>query len=152
METQAPPSPERVAAAVPEQPAPAESAPSASSMGRSSSLWAVRAWQFSGTPSSSEEARRGPSAQSSPSQPVDPLPVVLGSAREVIRRLEAAVAGEMTQLEANHAALAAERERLVAGWRLFEARVAAARAANESERRAIEAEREALEEVRTEAV
>ncbi|XP_062198866.1 vegetative cell wall protein gp1-like [Phragmites australis] len=68
-ETQVPPSPERVAAAVPGPPAPAESAPSASSVGRSTSSWAVPTWQFSGTLSPSEEARRGPSAQPSPSQP-----------------------------------------------------------------------------------
>ncbi|XP_062197319.1 uncharacterized protein LOC133900216 [Phragmites australis] len=150
-ETQAPPSPERVAAAVPEQPAPAESAPNASSVGWSTSSWAVPTWQFSGTLSPSELARRGPSAQPSPSQPADPLPVVLRSAREMIGRLEAAVAGEMTQLEADRAALTAERARLVAGWRLLEARVAAARAANEGELRALEEEQKALEGTSAEA-
>ena len=70
----------------------------------------------------------------------------------MIGRLEAAVAGERMQLEASRTALAVERERLAEGRRLFEARVAAARAVNENERRALEEEREALEGIRTEVV
>ena len=77
---------------------------------------------------------------------------MLGSAREVIEWLEAAVAGEKTQLEADRAALVKERERLAEINCLSEARVTAARAVHENERRTIEAKREALEEIRTEAV
>ena len=44
-----------------------------------------------------------------------------------------------------------ERARLVAGWHLFEARVAAARADNEGERHALEEERKALEGTQAEA-
>ncbi|XP_062203754.1 uncharacterized protein LOC133905950 [Phragmites australis] len=87
-------------------------------------------------PSPPEEARRGPSAQPPPSQPADPLSIVLGSAREVIGRLEAAVAGEMAQREV--------------AWRVFDSRLAAARATNEDEQRAIEEGWKALEEARTE--
>ncbi|XP_062213697.1 actin cytoskeleton-regulatory complex protein PAN1-like [Phragmites australis] len=137
-EPQAPPCPEPMAEVAPEQPAPAEPAPSTSSV--------VPAWQYSGTPSPSKRALRGPSARPSPSRPAEPLLDVLGSAREVIERLEAAVVGEKTQLEAGRTALLEVRERLAEGRRLFEARVTAARAVNENERRVIEAEREALEE------
>ncbi|XP_062200213.1 uncharacterized protein LOC133902903 [Phragmites australis] len=73
------------------------------------------AWPPSGSPSASaERARRGPSSRPSPGQAPEPLPEVLGSAREVIRRLEAAIAAERAKLEEERAALelAVEREAL----------------------------------------
>ncbi|XP_062198824.1 uncharacterized protein LOC133901485 [Phragmites australis] len=114
-------------------PAPSEPTPSAPSAGR------VTAWQFSEAPSPPGESRRGPSAQLPPSQPAEPLPVMLGSTREVIGRLEAAVAEEIAQREAERAALATER-----------AQLAAARAANEDERHTTQEGRKALEEARAE--
>ena len=117
------------------------------------SVRAVPTWQQSGTPSTSaERARRGPSALPSSIRAAEPLPDVLGSAREVIERLEAAVAGEWAQLEADRAALIDERERLAEVGHLLEACIAAARAAHERERHAMDAEWETLDEVREEAV
>ncbi|XP_062203803.1 uncharacterized protein LOC133906013 [Phragmites australis] len=50
------------------------------------------------------------------------------------------------------AALATERAQLAAAWRVFDSRLAAARAANEDEQRAMEEGRKALEEARAEVV
>ncbi|XP_062227353.1 uncharacterized protein LOC133925440 [Phragmites australis] len=116
----------------PKCPAPSELALSAPSPGRMTAL------QSSRTPNPPEEARRGPNAQPPPSQPADPLPVVLESVREVIEWLDAAVAGEVAQLEAERAALATEKSQLTTHWRSFESRLLAACAANEDEQRAME--------------
>ena len=110
-------------------------------------------WQQSGTPSaSSERARRGPSARPPSNQAAEPLPDVLGSAREVIERLEAAMVGERAQLDANHATLVEERGRLEEVNRLLEARIASARANHEREKHTVAEEWEALEELREEAI
>ncbi|XP_062193506.1 predicted GPI-anchored protein 58 [Phragmites australis] len=95
LEPQAPPCPEpRVAAAL-EQPAPVEPTPSTSRAGQVAAARAAPTWQPSGTLSTStERARMGPSARPSSSQTPEPLPDVLGSTREVIERLEVAVAAE----------------------------------------------------------
>ena len=77
---------------------------------------------------------------------------MLGSAREVIERLEAAVVGERAQLEAERTALVEERGWLEEVGHLLEARIASARSAHERERRAMAEERETLDEVREEAV
>ncbi|XP_062191273.1 uncharacterized protein LOC133895092 [Phragmites australis] len=138
-EMQPPPCSEPTTVAAPERPAPSESTPSAPSVGR------MTARQFSGTLSPPEEAHRGASAQPPPSQPADPLPIVLGSAQEVIGRLEATVAGEMAQQEAERVALVTERAHLTAAWRVFDSRLATARAANEDERHAMVEEQKALE-------
>ena len=68
----------------------------------------------------------------------------------MIGRLEAAVAREMAQRAVELAALATERAQLIAAWRVFDSRLAAARAANEDEQRAMEEGRKALEEARAE--
>ncbi|XP_062225025.1 uncharacterized protein LOC133923785 [Phragmites australis] len=118
-EPQAPPCPEPRAAAAPEQPAPVEPAPSTSRVGQ---MAAVRA--------------------------AEPLLDVLGSSREVIERLEAAVARERSQLEVDRATLVEEKGHLEEVGRLLEARITLARANHGIEKRSVAEEREALEELR----
>ncbi|XP_062182031.1 uncharacterized protein LOC133886299 [Phragmites australis] len=99
-----------------------------------------------------ERAHRGRSTHLPSSQAPEPLLDVLGSAREVIVRLEAAVAVERVELNRDCAALVEERGWLEEVGRLLEAWFALARATHERSMRAVAEEREALEEVRDEAV
>ncbi|XP_062217636.1 uncharacterized protein LOC133917800 [Phragmites australis] len=139
-EPRAPASPEPRAPAGPEQPAliePTSSTPRTERVaaGEVVALRAMLAQQPSRTPSASaERARRGPSPRPPSGQAPEPLPEVLGSAREVIGRLEVAVAAERAELDKELTALVEE-------WRQLK----------ESKRKVAE-EREALEETRDEAV
>ncbi|XP_062185943.1 uncharacterized protein LOC133889435 [Phragmites australis] len=107
----------------------------------------------SGSPSAStERARKGPSPRPSPGQAPEPLPEVLRSAQEVIRRLEAAVAAEWAELEKERVALVDERGRLEEVRKLLETRVATARSTYKRSMQELAVEREALEEARDEAI
>ena len=77
---------------------------------------------------------------------------MLGSSREVIKRLEVAVVAERAELDKEHAALIEERGRLEEVGKILEARIASARATHEKSMRAVAEEREASEETRDEAV
>ncbi|XP_062202101.1 uncharacterized protein LOC133904658 [Phragmites australis] len=99
-----------------------------------------------------KRARRGPSTWPPSSQAPEPLPDVLGSAREVIGWLEAAVAADRVELDRDHAALVKERGRLEEVGRVLEPRISSAHATHERSMRAVAKEREALEEVCDEAV
>ena len=146
-ELQALPCLEPRAAAAPEKPAPAEPAMSTSRVGQVAAARAAPTWQPSRTPSASTEmAHRGPSARPSSSQAAEPLPDVLGSAREVIKRLEAAVAMKRGELERDRTTLIEERGRLEEVGQLLEGRIASARATHERAMCTVAEEREALEE------
>ncbi|XP_062227295.1 predicted GPI-anchored protein 58 [Phragmites australis] len=113
LEPQALPCLEPRAVATPEQPAPAEPAPSSPRAEQAAAVEVVAArvatpaWRSSGTPSASaKRAHRGPSAR--PSY-LEPLPNVLGSAWEVIERLEAVVAAKRAELGRDRAALIEQR-------------------------------------------
>ncbi|XP_062217721.1 uncharacterized protein LOC133917919 [Phragmites australis] len=151
-------SPELRAPVGPEQPASTEPTPSTPrtervAAGEVVAIRAAPAQQPSGTPSTSaERARRGPSPRPPSSHAPEPLPEVLGSAREVIGRLEVAVAVERAELEKERIALVEERGRLEEVGKLLETRIASARASYERSMREVAEEREALEETPDEAV
>ena len=77
---------------------------------------------------------------------------MLGSAREVIGRLEVDSATERAEIKEERAALIDERGRLEEARKLLETHVATARTAYERSMQELAVEREALEEVREEAV
>ncbi|XP_062230403.1 uncharacterized protein LOC133928173 [Phragmites australis] len=157
-EPRAPASPEPRAPAGPEQQAPTDPAPSPPRKERVAAgevvvTRAAPAWQPSGTPSASaERARRGPCPRPPSGQAPKPLPEVLGSAREVIGRLEVAVAAERAELEKERVTLVDERGQLEEARKLLETRIASARASYEKSMCKVAKEWEALEETRDEAV
>ncbi|XP_062230140.1 uncharacterized protein LOC133927748 [Phragmites australis] len=154
----APTGPKQRAPAGPEQRAPADHASSPPRKERTAAgevvvIRAVPVRSPSGSPSASaERARRGPSPQPSSGQAPEPLPEVLGSAQEVIWRLEAAVAAERSELGQERAALVDERDRLEEARKLLKTRIASARTVYEKSMREVAEEREALEEAHDEAV
>ena len=92
----------------------------------------------SGSPSASaERARRGPSPWPSSGQAPELLPEVLGSAREVIRRLEAIVVAERTKVKQERTGLVDERGRLEEARKLLETRIASARTSYEKSMREV---------------
>ncbi|XP_062201006.1 golgin-84-like [Phragmites australis] len=101
---------------------------------------------------SAEKARRGSSSWPTPGKAPEPLLEMLGSAREVIGRLETAIAADRTELEEECAALVDERGRLEEARKLLETRVSMARTAHEGSLQELAMKWEALEEVCEEAV
>ncbi|XP_062230060.1 uncharacterized protein LOC133927628 [Phragmites australis] len=151
-------SPEQRAPAGPEQQAPTKPFPSPPRKERVAAGEVVTtrvapARQPSGTPSASvERARKGPSPWPPFGQAPEPLPEVLGSAREVIGQLEVAVAAERAELDKERATLVDERGRLEEARKLLETRIASARTSYEKSMREVAEEWEALEETRDEVV
>ncbi|XP_062182042.1 uncharacterized protein LOC133886312 [Phragmites australis] len=154
----APEDPEPRAPAGPEQQAPTKPAQSPPrkervAAGEVVAMRAVPERQLSGTLSAStERARRGPSPQPPSGQALERLSEVLGSAREVIGRLEVAVTAERAKLDKERAALVDERGWLEEAQKLLETHITSARASYEKSMREVAEEWEALEETRNETV
>ncbi|XP_062232867.1 uncharacterized protein LOC133930219 [Phragmites australis] len=157
-EPRAPASSEPRALAGPEQRAPTAPAPSPprkeqTAAGEVVATRAVSTRSLSGSPSAfAERARRGPIPQPPSGQAPEPLPEVLGSAREVIGRLEVVVVVERFELDKERATLVDERGRLEEARKLLETRIVSARVTHKKSMLEVAKEREALEETRNEVV